>query len=159
MYRLIDKDRNYLRQWLPFIDNTLSVDDTTYFLNSLNTAGHHTDLVFVILLHEELVGIIGMKGIDLLNRKLEIGYWLGEEYQGKGIIYRSCSILIKHAFNYMGINRIQIKVAVGNEKSRKIPVKLGFTLEGTERAGELIRDTFVDLQVFSLLRSEWQNLS
>ena len=65
--------------------------------------------------------------------------------------------LIEHAFGELDMNRIQIKVAVGNDKSRRIPEKLGFQMEGIERDGELLVDNvFTDIAVYSLLRKEYK---
>jgi len=156
LYTLIDRHRSYLREWLPFIDYSQSVADTEEFLRLVTDPGNMHDQVYTIRYQEQVAGIIGFKAIDRLNKKLEIGYWLGETYQGKGIMIRSCKALLGHAFTHMGMNRIQIKVGVGNHKSSSIPQKLGFTLEGIERDGELIRDAFIDLEVYSLLKREWE---
>ncbi len=156
IFQLIDTDRGYLREWLPFVDFTHSARDTAQFLKSVTAKDNHSDLIFAILVSDAVAGIIGFKTMDFLNRKLEIGYWLAETQQGKGIVCRSCAALIRYAFTAMGMNRIQIKVAVGNSKSSRIPERLGFKLEGIERAGELIRHKYVDLQVYSLLKQEWQ---
>ena len=86
----------------------------------------------------------------------EIGYWLGEEYQGRGIMTRCVEALCGLAFSELNINRIQIQCAVGNTKSSNIPRRLGFTLEGIARAGELQADgRFSDIEVYSLLREEY----
>lgn len=56
----------------------------------------------------------------------------------------------------MGMNRVQIKVAIDNKKSRKIPEKLGFQIEGIEREGELLVDNvYTDIAVYSLLKKEY----
>jgi ribosomal-protein-serine acetyltransferase len=63
--------------------------------------------------------------------------------------------LIGAAFSYLEMNRIQIKCAVGNQRSINIPKRLAFRFEGIERAGEWLNDRFVDLEVYSMLRSDW----
>ncbi|WP_242927033.1 GNAT family N-acetyltransferase [Pontibacter vulgaris] len=156
IYTLIDSYRAYLREWLPFIDFSRSVKDNEAYLKSVTSEDNVTDQVFAIVYLERLVGIIAYKTIDLLNRKLEIGYWLGEPYQGKGIMRRCCSALMQHAFENMGINRIQIKVGEGNFKSSNIPKNLGFTIEGIEREGEFLNGRFLDLEIYSLLKTEWE---
>jgi ribosomal-protein-serine acetyltransferase len=158
LYTLIDRHRPYLREWLPFIDYSHSVADTEAFLRLVTDPGNMHEQVYTIRYQEQVAGIIGFKNIDRLNKKLEIGYWLGETYQRKGIMIRSCKALLAHAFNQLHMNRIQIKVGVGNHKSSSIPQKLGFTLEGIERDGELIREAFIDLEVYSLLKREWEKL-
>ena len=68
----------------------------------------------------------------------------------------SVEALIDYAFNKIGINRIQIRVAIKNIPSRSIPERLGFSLEGIERDGELLVDNqFTDIAVYSLLKREY----
>ena len=105
---------------------------------------------------EEFAGLIGFKETDWVNKKTEIGYWLIEKMQGKGIITSCVTKLIKFAFQKLKLNRTQIKVAVGNSKSVAIPKRLGFTLEGIERAGEKHGQEYLNLKVYSLLKSDLQ---
>lgn len=155
LYQLIDSGRLYLREWLPFIDFSQSAADTELYLRSVTTPGNLQDQVYTIRFQGKVAGIIGYKTIDRMNRKLEIGYWLGEGFQKKGIMIRCCAALIAQAFEQMRMNRIQIKVGVGNHKSNRIPQQLGFKQEGIERDGEWLQGRFIDLEVYSLLKREW----
>ncbi|MDO6389853.1 GNAT family protein [Pontibacter sp. BT731] len=155
LFQLIDSGRLYLREWLPFIDFSQSAADTKLYLRSVTTPGNLQDQVYTIRFQGKVAGIIGYKTIDRVNSKLEIGYWLGEGFQKKGIMIRSCAALIAQAFEQMSMNRIQIKVGVGNSKSSRIPQQLGFKLEGIERDGEWLQGRFIDLEVYSLLKREW----
>ncbi|MBC5995013.1 GNAT family N-acetyltransferase [Pontibacter cellulosilyticus] len=158
VFKLIDSNREYLRKWLPFVDYTKAVSDTEAFIKSVTAEGKISDLVFIVLYKGQHAGIIGFKSIDAVNLKLEVGYWLAENQQHRGIITRSCSALIKYAFEKMKMNRIQIKVGIGNTRSNAIPKKLGFTFEGIERDGELLSNgQFHNLEVYSLLRKEWDH--
>ncbi|WP_033316745.1 GNAT family N-acetyltransferase [Pontibacter roseus] len=156
MYQLIDEHRAYMREWLPFIDFSQSVADTELFLRTVTAPGNMQDKVYTIRYQGQMAGIIGFKAIDRVNKRLEIGYWLGEDFQGKGIMLRCCQALLAQAFDHLHMNRIQIRVGVGNHKSSAIPKKLGFQLEGIERAGEWLRGAFIDLEVYSLLKREWE---
>ena len=155
IFETIDRDRDFLIQWLPFVEYTQKISDTENFINSLVTQrGKKRDEVFAIWYKNEFAGLIGFKDTDWVNRKTELGYWLAQNMQGKGIIITSVEKLIGYAFKKLKMNRIQIKVAKGNSKSAAIPIKLGFQYEGTERAGELHRNKIFDLEVYSLLKSD-----
>lgn len=157
IYTCLDGSREFLREWLPFVDNTLSYKDTEEVIKSIKYArGAIKDIVFEVRFREELAGILGLKGIDLVNNKAEIGYWLGKEYTGKGIMTRSCIAAIDYAFEELQLNKLQIKCAVENIRSCNIPKQLGFLFEGIERQGERIRGKYLDLKVYSLLKKEWQ---
>ncbi len=63
--------------------------------------------------------------------------------------------LVEHAFGEWQLNRVEIRVAVGNERSAAIPERLGFVREGVLRQAERHADGFKDNVVYSALASEW----
>ena len=153
IFNTIVAEREYLQEWLPFVEITQEISFTRQFVeNYLET--DRTDLTFVIRYCGKFVGIIGLKDTDLDNQKTEIGYWLSELFQHKGIITRSCKALINHIFDEMKLNRVQITVATENMKSQAVAERLGFTREGIQREGELHSRGFVDLVVYGLLKSD-----
>ena len=156
IFEIIDHQRDYLREWLPFIDYTKYVSDTrSYILSLYERQYNQRDMVFSIWYQGNVVGLMGLKGTDRDNHKTEIGYWLSYDMQGKGIVTRSCYRLTQYLFENMAMNRIQIRVGASNEKSKKIPIRLGFKYEGIERCGELLPSGYTDLEVYSMLRSEF----
>jgi ribosomal-protein-serine acetyltransferase len=157
IFNLINSNREYLRQWLTFVDSTQSLKDTENYIVTIENSSVNTnsETVITILYKGKPVGLIGLKKVDWANRIAEIGYWLEEKYQGMGIITRSCRAVIEYAFEQMGVNRIEIKCGVGNKKSIHVPKRLGFAFEGVERDGELVNGKFIDLEVYSMLKREW----
>jgi len=156
IFEIIDRQREYLREWLPFIDYTKHAGDTrAYILSLYDRPYDRRDLVFSIWYQGKVVGLMGLKGTDRDNHKTEIGYWLSSDLQGKGIVTKSCYRLTKYLFENMAMNRIQIRVGVANVKSKKIPKRLGYKFEGIERCGELLLSGYTDLEVYSMLKSEF----
>lgn len=156
IFESIDQSRNHLQPWLPFVDQTLSVKDTRNFIRSvLYNKCLKRDKVFEIWHQDEFAGLIALKEIDYANMKVEIGYWLDQSKTGKGIMLKSCKSLISHAFNKLKLNRISIKIAIGNEKSMAIPIALNFYQEGIEKNGEMINNKYNDLLIFSMLKKDW----
>ncbi|MDY4789416.1 MAG: GNAT family N-acetyltransferase [Bacteroidales bacterium] len=157
VFGAIDSQRDYLGRWLPFVKGTKCVLDTESFIESvLNVNEEKLEFVFVIRYCGEFAGLIGFRDTDCGNNKTEIGYWLKEEFQRKGIITRAVYGLCNFAFEKMGMNRIQIRCGVGNIASKNIPKRLGFVLEGIEREGELLSSgIYTDLEVYSKLKSEF----
>ena len=154
IFETIYKEREYLKIWLPFVDFTVQPADTEAFISSVNKPDKK-DIIYSIWYNETFAGLIGFKDIDSANKKTEIGYWLSEKMQGKGIITKCLSKLVSFAFNRLKLNRVQIKVAVENHKSLAIPERLGFYFEGIEREGEFITDKYNNLKVFSKLKNQW----
>ncbi|WP_302573102.1 GNAT family N-acetyltransferase, partial [Parabacteroides goldsteinii] len=156
IYEAIDKHREDLRIWLPFVDGLNSVADEQLFLEStLKVPYKERDVVYIIEKGFAICGLIGFHFSDRTNHRTEIGYWLLPEFRGKGVITRAVHYLCQWAFFEKDFNRIQVRCAVGNQPSNAIPQRLGFTLEGTERDGELLSSgEYTDINVYSLLRKE-----
>lgn len=155
IFNIIDTQREYLGQWLPFVAATRSIDDSQAFVRSVTDAGS-TEKVFAIISEGEFAGIVGFKDMDECNRKAEIGYWLSGPFQGRGLMTAAVAMLCRQAFTEMGFNRLQIACAVGNTRSSNVARRLGFTFEGIERAGEFVGgDRYFDIEIYSLLRQEY----
>jgi ribosomal-protein-serine acetyltransferase len=155
IFSTLDRDRDYLKTWLPFVELTHKVTDTERFLKQVvKDTEIRKNEVFSIWYDEEFAGLIGFNDIDWINRKTEIGYWLAEKMQGKGIITLCAEKLIQYGFQKLKLNRVQIKVAVGNTKSASIPKRLGFAFEGIERGGEFHHNKYLDLEIYSMLKSD-----
>lgn len=156
LYALTDKDRSYLREWLPWVDGTNSPEHTSHFIATAlkeyaNDNGFHAGIFW----DGTIVGCIGLHGIDWSNKKSSIGYWLGSEYQGKGMMTSCCRAVINHVFHDLALNRVEIRAAELNRKSRAIPERLGFMQEGIVRDAEWLNDHYVNHVVYGMVRREW----
>lgn len=154
---LIRESLAQLQEWLPWVTADITAADTRelYRLNRKQYRAREAVWLHVIF-RGRIAGGIGLNHIDWLNRRAEIGYWLGARFQGHGLITRSCRALIGHAFNEMLLNRVEILCAAENRRSRRVPERLGFTREGTLREAEWVHDHFKDLVVYSMLAREWE---
>ena len=156
IFALANSDKAYLREFLPWIDQGTSVEFFDNFTTrSLEQYAAKTEYPFAIIYEDKFVGRIGLNKINLNNRIAEIGYWMAEDVQGKGIMTKSCRAIIEYAFDTLDLNRIEIKCAVSNLKSQLIPERLGFSKEGTLRQAELIRGEFHDLFLYSLCKNDF----
>lgn len=156
VFRLVDENRERLRRWLPWVDETTSPDDTKrYIREMLHSLAEGTEYGFEILQGSEIVGGIGLRVIPDVA-EAEIGYWLSAQAEGRGIVTRASRALLRFAFDELGMHRVIIKCAAENARSRAVPERLGFTLEGTFREREVTPGHGrQDELVYGLLRSEW----
>jgi ribosomal-protein-serine acetyltransferase len=159
IFNTIISEKSYLGRWLPFVASTHEFKDTENFVTqSIHIATQIPQYVFTIRYKEQFAGLVGMTSTDVQNRKTELGYWLSEAFQKKGIMTKSITELCRWIFTELSINRIQIKCAVKNYASQEIPNRLNFQLEGVERDGELLsEEVFTDLNIYSLLKKDWIN--
>jgi ribosomal-protein-serine acetyltransferase len=158
VFDLIDNNRHYLRAWLPWVDNMRGIDNfKNYILKCKKESEQGSDFGYVVIHNNVVAGRIGIHNIDQLNKIASIGYWLAKDFAGKGIITKSCKAIIDYAFNVLDLNRIEIKCGTGNFKSKAVPERLGFKQEGIVRQGEFVNNNFIDLFIFSMLKTEWQH--
>jgi ribosomal-protein-serine acetyltransferase len=157
LFRAVDENRAHLRRWLPWVDATRSADDILGFIRATQRQfGENDGFQTAILVRGEVAGMIGHVRIDWPHRIASLGYWLAEGHQGRGYMTRACTAYVDHAFGALGLNRVEIRAAAENHRSRAIPERLGFTLEGTIRDAERLYDRYVDHAVYGLLAREWK---
>src|ERR1700719_1038629 len=65
----------------------------------------------VILFKGEIVGVAGYNNINWSNKTAYIGYWLGEAFQGNGIMTEVAKTLTDYAFNELNLNKVEIRAA------------------------------------------------
>lgn len=157
VFELTNHSRGYLRAWLPWLDATAKLEDTLEFIRiSLKSFAQNKSLIAIILFKDQIVGVAGYNSINWSNRTAYIGYWLGEQYQGHGIITKVTKALTEYAFNELHLNKVEIRAAAENMKSRSIPERLKFVNEGCIRQAEWLYDHYVDHVVYGILAEEWK---
>lgn len=158
LFTLTDQSRAYLRQWLPWLDDTVTVNDSQKFIeNSFQLYAEQKGVTAGIFYYGQLVGMAGYNNIDWQNKIAYIGYWLGADFQGRGIMTRVVKALVDYAFEQLLLKRVDIRAASENNRSRAIPERLGFIEEGKIRQAEWLYDHFVDHIIYGMLESEWKN--
>lgn len=156
LFDLTDRSREHLREWLPWVDQVQTPEDSAAFIAAAcqqwaRGDGFHAG----IWLQGELAGVIGHHSINRNNGTTSLGYWLGASFQGQGLMTRACSALIDHAFQSLRLHRVEIRVASENTRSKAIPERLGFQREGLLRSAENLYGRHVDHIVYGLLADEW----
>ena len=159
LFALTDRSRDTLREWLPFVDNERSVKDTEHFVrNAMQQYVDNNGIQAGIYYEGKLAGVIGYHQVNWQHKWTSIGYWLGNDFVGKGLVTNSMKAFIDFAFDYLKLHRIEVRVAVGNIRSRTIPKVLGFNEEGRLRDAEWLYDHYVDQVVYGLTATEWKKI-
>ncbi len=109
------------------------------------------------LLNGEFIGLCALVNIDKLNRKAELGYWVGAKYRGKGFAKEALRLIIGFGFSYLDLNRIYAKVLVHNERSVNLLNSLNFRKEGTNRDDVFHDGRFMDDVIFGVLKREYKD--
>jgi ribosomal-protein-serine acetyltransferase len=160
VFEVVERNRAYLREWLPWVDRTSSPEDIRNFIRDVAQTQYAANQgpVTGIWVEGAFAGSMGCHPIDWAHRHCSVGYWLDQGRQGRGTITRCCATLLDHLFHELGLHRVTIQCATGNLRSCAIPQRLGFTREGVAREAEWVNDRWVDLVVWSMLEDEWRRL-
>jgi ribosomal-protein-serine acetyltransferase len=157
LFALIDSDRAYLSRWLPWAPGQDLEGTLEFIRRTRRQLADSTGLTVAIVCDGAVAGILGLEPIDWTHRSTSVGYWLGERYQGRGIMTRAVGAAVDHAVSVWKLNRIEIRAAEENARSRAIPRRLGFREEGVLREAERVGDRYLDIVVYSMLDSEWRS--
>ncbi|WP_102692578.1 GNAT family N-acetyltransferase [Rummeliibacillus pycnus] len=108
--------------------------------------------------NNHLVGIIECMDFNQKVNMVTIGYYLAEEYWGKGIASESVRTIVRFLFEKANINRIQAEVMPANEISKKVLQKNGFKKEGLIRQATLWPGKgIIDIEIYSILNEDYIN--
>jgi ribosomal-protein-serine acetyltransferase len=156
LYDLTDRNREHLKPWMPWAELTTSVADTTAFLTHVRgewAAGRafHANIRY----HGTLVGGMGLHGMSSTDKVCELGYWIDKDHEGRGIVTRATRALVTAAFQGHGFARVGISADVDNVRSRAVPERLGFQLEGVTRAAVVVGGRHRDQAQYGMLAADW----
>ncbi len=158
IFKLIESNRVYLGNWLPWVDLSISVNDTKeYIRSSLKRYADNNGFDCVIFYYDQVIGQIGLHKIDHTSKSTSIGYWMCAPFQGHGIMTRSCKAMINYCFDELGLDIIEIKCASDNIRSRAIPERLQFKLVGEFHENEPISGMVRTFSLYVMKRAIWNN--
>jgi ribosomal-protein-serine acetyltransferase len=152
---LVENNIAYLRAYLPNVAELASITSAEAHLRTACARAEQGEVYeWHLFIDASLCGAIRVKDIDHADRKAKIGYFIGRQFQGKGIATSSVRAVLAHCFESLHLNRMELRCAAGNGPSMRVAERLGFTHEGLLRQDEFLNGSFVDQHVYSLLRDE-----
>jgi ribosomal-protein-alanine N-acetyltransferase len=125
-----------------------------YVLRSLweNDAG----IRWGVEMERKLIGTCGFHNIKNSAKRGELGYELGYEYWGRGLMRKALRPVLDYGFNIMRFERIEAFINVDNERSAALLKKLGFVEEGILRDYAPSPKGLIDQRCLSLLKRDWK---
>ena len=105
----------------------------------------------------KVLGTCGFHNHSPEHFRAEMGYELGKEYWGQGIIDEAITAILDYGFSHMKYNRIEAFVNYGNFRSTRFLERMGFKLDGLLREYEFNRGKFDDQYCYSLLKTDWES--
>lgn len=127
LFILTDNNRDYLAQYLPWVDDTTSVRDSLIFIRMMrNLRTKNREFGFGIRFRNELVGHISLMHVSD-EQTPEIGYWIDKNISGKGITSRAAEAVTDFGLHTLQLDKIVIRARIDNTASNKIAEKIGYS--------------------------------
>ncbi|KMK76762.1 GNAT family N-acetyltransferase [Alkalihalobacillus pseudalcaliphilus] len=157
VYLAVRDSIHELKQWLSLFQTTPTLEETEILLRKAHIDFlKRKSLRYLIFLKDtnEFIGTASLHAIDWEISKCEIGYWMNSPFAGNGYMTEAVKELIELGFQQLKFRRIGIRCESTNYKSRSIPERLGFELEGTLRNEDLTADgnKLTDICIYSLIK-------
>jgi len=153
---VVQANHEHLAEWLPWVTRDYNAALALDFIRrSRAQLAENNGFQATIVEGGAIIGMTGFHAVSWEHRSTGLGYWLAAGAQGRGVMTEAVRTLVDHAFDHWELNRVEIRAAVENARSRAIPGRLGFREEGVLRQVELVRGGFLDHVVYSMLAAEW----
>ena len=136
-----------------------SIDDTLQFIRRCREHREHgSEYVFAIadVVSDEAMGIICLRHIDGAMRTAEIGTWLRRDRWGSGVNAEAKRLMFDFAFNRLRLHRVEARIAVENQRSRRAFERLGATREGTLKESFFKDGRYHDQHLYVVLEQDWR---
>ena len=153
---LVRQDREHLNAFLPMVATLSSVEAAGAHLERAAMRSLAGDIFeWHLFMDDRLCGSVRVRDIDHADRKASIGYFLGSEFTGKGIVTAALRAVLAWCFGPLALNRVELRCATSNAPSIGVAERLGFVREGLLRQDECLNGVFVDHYVYGLLKAQF----
>lgn len=130
VFAAIDRSRDNLRRWMPWVDQAKRPADITPHWTECQERCQRGELVdYVVVLNGTICGRVDIHDISIWSETGSFGYWLAADAQGLGLMTRAVTALTTLAYLDLELNRLQISMATGNERSRRVAERVGYRRE------------------------------
>jgi len=155
----INESIEELKPWMPFAQDKQTVEEAEINIRKSHAQFLQREDLRLLIFFKETGEFIGSSGLHRMNwdvPKFEIGYWIDSRFSRKGYMTEAVEGIINFALKELGARRLEIRCDSNNVKSRAIPEKLGFKLEGILENDDVaangldLRDTCIYAKVLKM---------
>lgn len=157
MFNYVDKDRERLGQFLPWVDFTNTVEDELNYIKHTHNEWDEKRLFDYGIYRksdDKYLGNCGVHTIRWEHDCCELGYWILGDFEGQGFMSEAVRTLESYLFEE-GFNRVQVRCSDINSRSENVPKNNGYIYEGTSRNDSIEKGKYRSTKMFSKLSSEY----
>ncbi|MDA1279851.1 MAG: GNAT family N-acetyltransferase [Chloroflexi bacterium] len=153
---LVRKNFDRLTAWLNIVRVPSTVEERRKLLATdmepTRTGDRHW---WMIEWEGKLAGTIDVHAIQKRPRWGLVGYWLGDQFTGRGLMTESLRAVTDWAFTELGLTRLEIQSSIENRASCGVPERLGIGRESIRRQSNVINGTAHDMASYVALADNW----
>lgn len=156
--KFVEENRAYIGEWLDWANHTHTVEDAERFIQRGLDRFAQDGLPWVAIYQDnQMAGGLLFFPVDPRTRSTELGYWLGKNAAGRGLMTRAARAMLEFVFTELKLNRVGLIADLDNARSRATAERIGFVYEGIRRGGWSRNNQFVDVAAYSLLADDWRS--
>ena len=126
-------------------DTYKTLESTNFHIDDANSKFNEDGTPDLLIFYKnKLAGLISLSPLDKDQTKSEIGYWLGKEYEGKGLISMSFPFILDYAKKKLKLALVELSTSTPNLRSQNLPIKFGFSKVKIVPNAEKLSDRPVD---------------
>ena len=139
-----------LRDGLPY---PYTEKDGMDYISAMLSANENDTFAFAIIVDNKVIGSIGVFRQENIHRQTaELGYYIAEEYWGKGIMTEAVKQICDYVFEKSDIIRIYAEPFSYNRASCRVLEKAGFQYEGTLRSNAVKGGKVIDMKMYARIK-------
>lgn len=154
---LIQRNQDRLARWEPWAEQPVTLDSTRAYIRAALDdflRGRQISTIITVESGRRFIGRCGMR-ISSHAGSGDIGYWIDAEFEGCGITSRSAATLVTSVFAELGLNKVELRTSVANQRSRAVAERLGFSYEGILPAGLRFANRADDVALYGVTAQQW----
>lgn len=143
-----------VRRWLGRVPEPISKMEEEEYIENLADDDDH--IAFIVEKEGEPVGEISLMHINRAYSHCEFGFAVHPERHGEGIGTTALELVLEYAFDELNMHRVEGGYVEGNEGSRRVQEKCGFSEEGRQRDYKYVNGEYHDVARMGILEDEWR---
>lgn len=158
MFSCVEKDRNRLGQFLPWVPFVKTVEDELNYIKHTHKCWDEGTLFDYGIFRKDndiYMGNIGLHSIEWDKDCCEIGYWILSDFEGQGYMSEALRILEGHVFE-LGFHRIEVRCSSVNQRSASVPIACGYLFDGVLKENSIEQEKYRDTFIFSKLSHQYK---
>lgn len=153
----VERARDHLKPWLPWATTIVDEETARAFLQRYaDRLAADDGRLYGIWIDGQLMGGTLFRVFDTKTGTCDVGVWLDPGVVGRGLITKAAELMIEWAVCARGMSRVEWRVLPANERSIAVAQRLGMSRDGVLRQAFPLHGTLHDVEVWSLLATEWQ---